>query len=504
MDNYMMMNDMIQSHQERMMNLKKYYPFFRLMDTGMGNYRDGRYAHLDMAYLVMAILRFFIECNHFHDEAVRYEDYAGFMKGLLRRDFPEAPGASEDDALIQYIFDKVCNEGRPFVYNYYDPVDREKKTARVRLVENELKDRSVLYRISSEAVAFYLETKEVQDESSINVAQLLLAKMIKSRDFKGGMDVIGRINMEVGRLLQEKEEIRALLHRHVTEGLEALEAYHDRLLRWFEQEQKMFASNMELSAQAIAKMEAEHVSGSAAEEVYALDTALKNATRRHASLMHAYMEMQKAGDEALQKAKRTRFRTSVDFGELREKLIETGKADLLGMLAAPLFAPKTIKTFNPARIDDLLLYKPEEQPEGEIITPDEEQMYVYADEVVEQRVALNYEYLLKVLFDQLKAKGSFSLEYLNYLYSMKYSRQIFSNGDLYSFLVHLSQKDYYDTDMILKKQDTFLEGMIGNFLEKHSGEYNGLKFRLIFLPEETVKIGADFELGNIRFEKEDA
>ena len=35
--------------------------------------------------------------------------------------------------------------------------------------------------------------------------------------------------------------------------------------------------------------------------------------KRHEELMHAYMQMQKSGDEALAKAKRTRFRPSGGF-----------------------------------------------------------------------------------------------------------------------------------------------------------------------------------------------
>ena len=66
MDNYILMNDMVQDHEARMMHLKRYYPFFRLMDTGLSQYRDGSYGRLDMSYIVLAVLRFFIEANHFH------------------------------------------------------------------------------------------------------------------------------------------------------------------------------------------------------------------------------------------------------------------------------------------------------------------------------------------------------------------------------------------------------------------------------------------------------
>lgn len=65
MDNYILMNDMVQDHEARMMHLKRYYPFFRLMDTGLSQYRDGSYGRLDMSYIVLAVLRFFIEANIF-------------------------------------------------------------------------------------------------------------------------------------------------------------------------------------------------------------------------------------------------------------------------------------------------------------------------------------------------------------------------------------------------------------------------------------------------------
>ena len=113
MDNYILMNDMVQDHEARMMHLKRYYPFFRLMDTGLSQYRDGSYGRLDMAYIVLAVLRFFIEANHFQDQPVCYEDYRQFMAGLLVRDF-DFTEEEADDELYQYIFDKLCNEGRPF------------------------------------------------------------------------------------------------------------------------------------------------------------------------------------------------------------------------------------------------------------------------------------------------------------------------------------------------------------------------------------------------------
>ena len=43
-----MTGDIISDHRERMLNLKKYYPFFRLTDTSFSNFKDGKYEILDM------------------------------------------------------------------------------------------------------------------------------------------------------------------------------------------------------------------------------------------------------------------------------------------------------------------------------------------------------------------------------------------------------------------------------------------------------------------------
>ena len=72
------------------------------MDTGLSQYRDGSYGRLDMSYIVLAVLRFFIEANHFQDQPVCYEDYRQFMAGLLVRDF-DFTEEEADDELYQYI-----------------------------------------------------------------------------------------------------------------------------------------------------------------------------------------------------------------------------------------------------------------------------------------------------------------------------------------------------------------------------------------------------------------
>ena len=79
-----MIGEIITDHRERMLNLKKYYPFFRLMDASFDQYKDGKYCALDMGYILMAVLRFFIEENNFKEKDITYNEYLSFFKLLLK------------------------------------------------------------------------------------------------------------------------------------------------------------------------------------------------------------------------------------------------------------------------------------------------------------------------------------------------------------------------------------------------------------------------------------
>ena len=82
-ESHILIHEMIDGHEERMINLKKFYPFFKLCDHALTQFREGRYERIDMGYVTMAVLRFFIEENSFNDRKVVYEEYESFMRELL-------------------------------------------------------------------------------------------------------------------------------------------------------------------------------------------------------------------------------------------------------------------------------------------------------------------------------------------------------------------------------------------------------------------------------------
>ena len=118
---HILVNDIIADHKERMLNLRKYYPFFKLSEVSFSWFKDGIYDNLDMGYILMAVLRFFIEENNFKERDVTYQMYYDFMSACIRRDFAVTLTPEDNKVLVDYIFDKLKNDGRPFMFEYYDP-----------------------------------------------------------------------------------------------------------------------------------------------------------------------------------------------------------------------------------------------------------------------------------------------------------------------------------------------------------------------------------------------
>lgn len=513
MAKYTLIHDIISEHGERMHNLRKYYPFFRLAETSFLQYKEGKYAILDMSYLTMAVLRFFIEENNFQEKDVTYAEYAEFMEDLLKRDFDMViEDENEKEQLILYIFDKIRNDGKPFSFDYFDPADKKKKTVRMKLLDGVMREQTVCYHISAEAIEFYLDTKEIKEESSISVEQLLLEKLIDSNNFKGAAEVIKRINNEVSRMQYRKNEVLQLLNEDLKEGIKSYEEFISLGTRWFAQEQKLFAKNSELIQKALERTRAEGNAGGenqqyfkTVEEIYDLELQLKKAIQKHSELLKACTDLQIQADELIYKARFKALRTGFDFKNALHLIQEQDKPELLAAFIMPLLDLNRKKTFDLPMMDNLLTYRPDREESGETVKVYQEENYVYEDEEEEKRIAGNYGYLLEILLDSLEecATGeSFSLKELHTRLEEKFGREIFANADYYSFLIHMCQKKEYRIKDVRKNPDTFFEEIFSAWLAEKKN-YDGINFSLEMLPNELLELGKGMEVTNVVFQREE-
>lgn len=503
-EKYIMIHDIMSEHKDRMLNLKKYYPFFVLCETTFSQYKEGKYMELDMGYITMATLRFFINENNFHESEITYEQYEEFLLELLRREFCLEEEPREEKELAGYIFDKIKNDGRAFTFSYFDPEERKKKTARVKLIDSRIVDGVVLYHVTTDGIEFYLDTKEIKEESNISVQQLLLEKMIQSENFAGGIEVVRRINNEVGKLTLQKKEVLDLLSYDVFSGTKASEEYMETVAKWFDDEAKLFEKNRALIDKAFAKANAENAL--ILSEIHKLDTELKKTIIRHGELIKETIELQNIADEMIARAKLRKLRPVFNFRNVLKKIMENDRPEQLGMLISPLLMPKLEKSFSVESIDRLLESRMDNQDYGEKVEKKQvDTDYVFADEIEEARISGNFGRLFEELLEQLWKHGRTTLSELMAIYEIKFGKEIYKNGDLYSFLVHLAQKDKYELKKMQKKQDTFLEGLVMDALSMEKKDrYGDMKFFIFFETGQILRFGEEkgeaFTITDMRFE----
>ncbi|MBE5933142.1 MAG: hypothetical protein E7263_06965 [Lachnospiraceae bacterium] len=507
---HVMINDIISEHSARMQNLKKYYPFFVLNETTFSQYKEGKYGFLDMGYITMASLRFLINENNFHEKDITYEEYESFMSELLHRDFNLDEPKDEEKQLILHIFDKLKNDGRAFEFKFYNPDTKSSQIARVKLIDSRIENGQVLYTITAEGIEFYLDTKEVKDESKINVSQLLLEKMITSNNFKGGIDVVKRINAQVTKLKAEKENVLKLLGMDIFEGNKAYTEYMDTIAKWFSEEQKLFAKNKALVDKAIKKAEFENnqsvdssqgitdgqppaklLRSKALEEISSLENELKKTIYNHSQLIAETVELSQLADKIIGQAKLRKLRPVFDFRQSLVNIMKQDNPALMAHVIMPLFAPRIEKTFSIKSIDNMLTLKSEEKATGEKVEKASLDLdFKYEDEILDEKISHNFAMLFVQLLDQLKKWNKLSLKEYNGILEIKFTKDIYENRDYYAFLVHLAGKREYSMKQMLLKQDTMLEEMvISHMTEEEKSEYGDMEFVLSFGADE-IELGA--------------
>ncbi len=501
-EEYTLVRDIVYDHNERMLNIRKYYPFFKLADISLSQYKEGKFAVLDMGYIVMAVLRFFIEENNFREKMVTYNEYMAFMQDVLKRDFELVIEEDEEKELIAYIFDKLKNDGKPFSYEYFDPVSKQRKTVRTKILDNKIVDDNVVYYITSDAIEFYLDTKEIKDESNITIAQVLLTKMISTRNFKGGTEVVSRINNEVSRLISKKNEILGILSYDIFEGIKAYESFIKTTVKWFDEEQKLFDKNKQLIEQALRAGEEDNKFYEAMEDIYHLESELNRAMNKHSELLNACTILQAKADEMVVQAKFNRLKSSFDFRKVLSDMIKSDNTDNLNLFTKPLLKLNVKKTFSLTLIDNMLNMRTEAMEDGEKVNENKyDENFKYDDEIEDERIYENHRIFLMSIFDMLIANEEFDLMRYNEELVKKLGKNVLKNGDYYSFVTHLCQKSSYDMSEVIEKPDTFLEGFMKKVITEESGgaKYKYLTFRIDFPEDNEILENMGNEIVNVHF-----
>ena len=505
---HVLIDDILRSEKERMLYLKKYYPFFVLHETTLSQYKDGRFQTLDMGYITMALLRYLIQENQMSQRRVTYPEIERFLIGVLRRDFADRIPPEEESGLVHYLFDKIRNDGRPFIFPFYDPETHTRQQGYVRLVDSTVQEGEVTYGITADGIEFYLSTKEVRDETTITTEQLLLEKMIRTENFRGGIDVVRRINLEVARLRKEREETVRLLQADLPAGVRACAAYMAEISKWFDLERESFRKNKVLVDKAVARMSSGSqgpAAGSggknAFRDISVLETELKKTIESHRLLMEEAAELSRMADEMVERGKARQLRPAFDFQTALRLMQEKDEPDQMGRILAPFFLPRRRKSLSIFSIDKLV----NEAREEEDLTEKREKEapdlgFEYEDEALSRMIGQNFVMLFRELLDRLERWNTVTLPEFNAILEIKFGKEIYRNRDYYAFLVHLAKKDRYSMKECFEEPETFLELYVRNtFTEEEKQRFKDMVLTLQYGDEDVELTGdAGEPLGTVR------
>ena len=494
---YTLTDDIIKNHTERILNLRKFYPFFTLAEGTFSQYKEGIFRFLDMGYITLAVLRYFINENSFNDSPVTYAGYSEFCREMLSRDFDVTRDKFEKDEideLIRYIFDKIRNYGKAFEFDFYDPAERKQKVARVRLIDSTVRETEVVYTITEDGIEFYLTTKEVRDESRINMDQLLLEKLIKSENFRGSIDVIERINIEVKALEKYREEVVELLLSDVHEGAKAVDEYVERTSVWFAEERKSFARNRELVDKAVARLTfgSESNDSKTARDITRLQTMLKQTIENHSNLIASTAELSRFSDEMIRRSRVRSLRASFDYESALNRMVAEDCPQGLAEFALPLLLPKRHKSMAISTIDNIVLQKTAESLKGEVRKELKADLtFKYDDELLNESVSMNFAKLFKELLGRLRRWDKVTLREFGAILEVKFGMDVYKNRDYYAFLTHLAGKSLYSVKEITENAETFLEEMVASGMsEDELEEFEDISFKIEF-GSDLVQMKAD-------------
>ncbi len=486
----------------RMESMKKYYPFFEIVSHDLKQFQNGKYKSIDIGYVLMAVLRMLIEENNFNNTGVTYTDYLNFVIPFLESEFALDCTPEEYAQLAGYVFDKIKNDGKPFSYEFYDPEEKIRKVARVWLMKSHFQEGNIYYYITESGIEFYLNTKEFKEESKISIQQLLLEKMIRTQNFKGGREIVKRICNEVLKLKMQKREVLQVLVHDLKNGLSLYREFFQESVCWFDEEHDLFMKNTRLIAGAMSMLSpVDQIKNK--EEIFLLDSELKRAMAMHSELLSECMDLRRKVDSMMEQGTLNAIRPVVYFRQFLETALAKDDVEQLKLLAEPLFQAKKKKMFDLKRLDEMLALRRGMDEEREEIESEEEADYVYDDELEEQRISSNYRILVRELFAMLKKTDCFTLREWNEQLEVRYGQKIFANGDYYSFLVNMCQKHEIVIRDAVRHPATNFEAVLKQYFEIEGTEEElQMNFYLETLTdEEPVTFLECFSVTNIRVER---
>ncbi len=497
-EDYSFIGEIIDDYEARSQFLRKYYPFFKIIGDGKKDFQYEGLQKFNVAYVILATLRFLVEENNFKNRGVSYHEISDFLQALIHKSYSMYLDNTLKSKLVEEVIDLLTNGGQPYEYNYENIHSKKQNVSRVVYIKGEIDPLlgSLKYYITDSGIEFYLETKEIKELNKISIQQVLLEKMVSSKNFKGAREVVKRITNQVAKLHQKKREILRFIHFNPIEGDRLYREFFSESMDWFDKEEDYFTNNLLLIENAREKASLND-SEETKFEINALNDELKKASEKYGDLLNEVVDLKKKVDEARELRKIKVLKSTFDYRSAVEKISNLDNGDYLSLLMHPFLSSNKNKFFDFKRIDSLLNYRITEEEEIELIKDEEIKEYEFDDLLELERITSNHMKYLHLLYHMLKEQPIVTLKEFNQFLEKVFTNRIFYNGDYFSFLIALSSKSKYRKSISMDEVSD-LEEMINSY-ENLTKVY--IPFEIDFIPEESIILESGFQTTNIVFRR---
>lgn len=481
--------DVLEELDSRQENIEIYYPYFETIRKLKAKQNALR---IDLPGVFMAMLSFLLYEGKLNSKKIQHKDICYFVGYFIPKITDQKLEEEEIKNITNLVLDEAQNGGINFIYSYYSFQKQKNKEKHIKYIEiKEGEDGNYYYYITPQGVDFYLKTKEFPDAAQITINLLLFRKQIEKGSFDYAYQTVKRLNIEVKKKIDQKEDIIEGLMYGGKEAVERYYNYHKEVNSQFAEENELFQETMEiiqnLYTEYLQKENLENLNNkekNTIKIIRQIEKELNKAIDSHTRLLKEATNIPEKYSEIIKIKMKSAFSEKFAFEREFEKLIKkTDNPDNLKYFVMPFLLPKNRKSFNPMKaLEPQKLPREEKGIEAE--KQEEKKEYKNIDKITEERVINNHRFYFQNLILLLKRENKIDLKQFAEFIKNNYGENYLYNGDFVSFAIYLNRNKIIkrETEEIFKDLE-FGILTIQNLDDELDLE-NGLKITNLRISEE--------------------
>ena len=506
------MQNTINECDARMSALRKFKPFFEV--DRLNNYSQ-KYKEYDMGVICMAFISFMFYEGKLKSRDLTFDDLNEFLGEIVENFYGQRLESEEIKEFTSYCIDKMGNDGFGYECNHYSPIEKkvDDRGNSVRYIESAFnqKTEGFNYYLTTEAIDFFLQTKEFGEESKVTIHLLLLKKLIENSEYESALITLNNVCAEVIKQISMVFDIESVLLYGGKSGYEAYIKYIETGNKRFLDEKVLFAETVqeitnlrEGYADKVSKEELGEKEMNAMICLDMMDIELKRVVEIHQKLLKTIGMLTKRAGEIQRGNMANLLKVNFNFSIFLDSVAKKNDASILSGFVLPLLNMNIKKTFPLEKIDDMLLLNniPDAEETITDAIDDEvlEERILFKDELRE-RVIANYAHIFEIIYSQLTDKESIDIEFLIRADNVDHNTVL--NPDFVSFIVDMKRNTKADVLSKMQKSDdkpNLIDAAMERFRQSNAGnKYDSRKLGIKVLRNEYIEISDGFEITNVEF-----